>query len=209
MSEALLVSAAVEGIVDDAVVRRLLDNAGAEPDVVYIVGGKANLRQRTRAYNLAAQHRPWLLLVDLNHEADCAPALRALWLPRPSPFMVFRVAVREVESWLLADRQSMAEFLGVPITKVPQAPDQVDDPKRVVVDLARRSTKRHIREDMVPRQGSGRSEGPAYATRMIEFTQRCWRPSVAAGRSESLHRCQEALGRIVASHPTQSPRPIE
>ena len=201
MSEALAVSAAVEGIVDDAVVRRLLEDAGAQPDVVYIVGGKANLRQRARAYNQAAQHRPWVLLVDLNHEADCVPALRALWLPKPAPWMVFRVAVREVESWLLADTQNMAEFLGVSIAKVPRTPDQLDDPKRAVVALARRSTKRQVREDMVPREGSGRSEGPAYASRMIEFAQRRWRPSVAAGRSNSLRRCRDALRRIVGTRP--------
>jgi hypothetical protein len=36
-----------------------------------------------------------------------------------------------------------------------------------VVELARYSRRRDIREDMVPRPGSGRSVGAAYTSRLI------------------------------------------
>ena len=194
----VILSAAVEGILDDAVVRRLAEDVDVPINAVHICGGKLQLKQKVGAYNHAADLWPWILLVDLDRE-ECAPNLRAAWLPAPNKWMCFRVAVREVEAWLLGDRQRMAEFLGVAVAKVPQAPDSIDDPKRVIVELARLSRQRDFRMDMVPRQNSGRSEGPAYASRLIEFTQRLWRPSVAAKHSDSLRRCREALHRITGA----------
>lgn len=193
----LVVSAAVEGMVDGAVVRRSLQDADAPSGPVHVAGGKLQLKHKVGAYNHAAHYGRWVVLVDLNHERDCAPALRNAWLPAPSRFMCFRVAVRAVEAWLLADREKMAQFLGVAVAKVPRRPDSLDDPKRIIVDLARRSRRRDVREDMVPRPKSGRSEGPAYASRIVEFVQGIWRPDVAEANSESLHRCRAALRALV------------
>jgi hypothetical protein len=193
----LALSAAVEGIVDDAVVRRLIQDAGAIVRAVYISGGKANLRQKVNAYNHAAARSPWLLLVDLDRE-ECAPALRASWLPVPGRLMCFRVAVREVEAWLLGDRQQIANFLGVAVARVPSTPESIEDPKRTIVDLARHSRRRDIREDMVPRPRSGRSEGPAYASRLVQFARDLWRPCVAEKNSDSLRRCRRAIRALAA-----------
>jgi hypothetical protein len=136
--------------------------------------------------------------VDLDADAGCAPPLRAVWLPQPAPMMCFRVAVRAVEAWLLADREQLARFLGIAASRVPLAPETVLDPKRALVDLAARSRRRAIREDMVPRSGSGRSVGPAYASRLIEFVDGYWRPEMATNNSDSLRRCCERLDEIVA-----------
>lgn len=190
------VSCAVEGDVDEAVVRRVLESLGATAGIVYGKSGKAQLRQRIRGYNNAAQHALWLVLVDLDHDAECAPLLRQLWLPDAAPWMCFRVAVRAVEAWLLADRERIASFLDLPIARVPEDPEALDDPKRTMVDLARSSRRRDIREDMIPRRGSGRAVGPAYTSRLIEFVSsrpRGWRPDVASLRCDSLRRTTERL----------------
>ena len=90
----------------------------------------------------------------------------------------------------------IAAFLGVRAALIPRNPDAEDDPKAALVNLARRSRWRMVREDMVPREGSGGRVGPVYAGRLIEFVaagERSWRPDVAARRSDSLRRCVEAL----------------
>lgn len=184
-----VLTAAVEGLVDEAVVRRLATHVGMEIGPVYGKNGKDHLRQRIAGYNKAARISPWIVLVDLNHEAECAPPLRGAWLPQPAPTMCFRVAVREVESWLIADRGRLARFLRVPIARVPTAPETIEDPKGAMVELAARSRRRDVREDMVPRPGSGRPIGPAYASRLIEFVGTHWDPEVAARSSDSLRRC--------------------
>ena len=197
----MVIMAAVEGLVDEAVIRRLAEYVGVQVGQVYGKNGKDHLRQRIGAYNNAARISPWIVLVDLNHEAECAPPLRDAWLHQPAPTMCFRVAVREVESWLLADRGRLARFLRVPISRVPTTPEAIEDPKRALVELAARSRRRDIREDMVPRPGSGRTVGPAYASRLIEFVGTHWNPEVAAGSSDSLRRCLVRLREMGRCHP--------
>lgn len=190
------ISSAVEGLVDEEVLRRLVEYVGAFPGPVHGKHGKQYLRQRLDGYNQAARFSPWVVLVDLNNDAHCAPPLRQAWLPRPAARMCFRVAVRAVEAWLLADRERIAGFLRVPVARIPVDPESVNDPKRFTVDLARHSVNRDIREDMVPRPGSGRAVGPAYTSRIIEFVsdrQVGWRPAVAARSANSLRRCLDCL----------------
>ena len=197
MHVAPFVSAAVEGIVDAAVVQKLITEYGGHPGTVYGQTGKDALKEKISGYNNAAHHSPWVVLVDLDRDADCAPLFRATWMPRPARLMCFRVVVRAVEAWLMADAQTLSAFLKVPRARIPAAPEEVVDPKRAMVDLARRSRNRAIRIDMVPREGSGRTTGPAYATRLIEYVQSRWRPVVAARNTESLRRAVGCIRRLV------------
>jgi hypothetical protein len=194
------VSGAVEGLVDEAVVGRLIHHVGAVLGPMHGKNGKTPLRARINGYNNAARFSPWIVLVDLDQEADCAPPLVGAWVPTPAPRLCFRVAVREVEAWLLADRERIARFLRVRIQEVPDAPETLPDPKQFVVELARRSRRREIRQEMVPRPGSGRAVGPAYTASLIEFVtdvRHGWRPAVAAHRADSLARCIRRLRRMV------------
>jgi hypothetical protein len=191
------ISVAVEGITDEAVVRRLILHVGAQPGTVYGKEGKQRLRTQITGFNCAAQHTPWLVLVDLDHDADCAPPLRAKWLPAPARWMCCRVAVRAVEAWLLADSEAMADFLGVAPGRVHRDPESLPAPKEALVNLARYSRRQAIREDFVPREGSGRVVGPGYTSRLIEFASAHWRPAMAARRAESLRRAIACLKRLV------------
>lgn len=197
MPSSNVICAAVEGIVDEAVVRKLVESAGGVLGAVYGKQGKSLLRQRITGYNNAAQHAPWLVLVDLDHDENCAPPLRDAWLPQPAPHLCFRIAVREVEAWLLADVERLAQFLSVARSKLPVDPERLDDPKATMINLARASRSRDIREDMTPRPESGRKVGPAYSSRLIEFASREWRPDVAACRADSLMRAMRCLKRLI------------
>jgi hypothetical protein len=197
VNEDLIIHAAVEGIIDEAVAQKLIIEAGGFPGTVYGRSGKAFLRQKIQGFNNAAKTWPWLVLVDLDNDADCAPPLCAQWVPDPAQFLCFRVAVREVESWLLADAKTMASFLGISQKSIPMDPERLDDPKREIVNLARRSRRGAIRKDIVPREGSGRPVGPAYASRLIEYVQKLWRPVVASKQAESLCRAIKCVHRLI------------
>ncbi len=187
-----VVTGAVEGDLDEALLRRILDHVGLSLRAVYGRKGKQFLLQSINGYNNAAQYAPWIVLVDLDRDCDCAPPCAQKWLAKPSARMCFRVAVRAIEAWLLADRERLAQLLGVSVAWLPANPDRLDDPKRELVNLARRSRRRAVRDDLVPRQDSGRSVGPLYTTRMIEFLQdetAGWRLDQALRVSESLERC--------------------
>jgi hypothetical protein len=196
----VVISAAVEGLIDEAVVKRLITEAGATVGPVYGKQGKKVLRSGINGYNNAGRHRPWIVLVDLDQEADCAPNLCRAWISQKSPKLCFRVAVREVEAWLLSDRESIARFLSVPVSRVPIEPESELNPKQTMVNLAAKSKRRSIREDMVPRPGSSRLVGPAYTSRLVEFIQSpeaLWRPNRAAHHSQSLQRCMRCLEQLV------------
>ncbi|MGH8146834.1 MAG: hypothetical protein ACREPY_10915 [Rhodanobacteraceae bacterium] len=199
MSAAVSISIAVEGITDEAVAVRLVGHAGGQAGTVYGKAGKSKIRQHIQGYENAARRAPWLVLVDLDQDTECAPVLRSIWVPQPPSLLCFRIAVRAVEAWLLADRERLASFLGVSQGKLPEQPELLDDPKRSLVDIARASRKSAVRTDMVPREHSGRSVGPAYTSRLIEFASQQWRPEVAARQSESLRRAIACLRNLVAA----------
>ncbi|MCC7370338.1 MAG: hypothetical protein IT306_18075 [Chloroflexi bacterium] len=186
-------------MVDEAIGRRLLEEAGAAVGPVYGRRGRAPLLTSLDGYNRAAAFDPWLVIVDLDQDGPCPGDVRTCWLPAPSEHMCFRIAVCEAEAWLLADRESVADFLGISVRIVPVHPEQLPDPKRSLIDLARRSRRRTVREDLVPSPGSGRSVGPGYTGRMIEFVNTSWRPAAAAQEAPSLLRCQMRLQTMVDS----------
>jgi hypothetical protein len=199
MANGVYISAAVEGAVDEAVVKKLIAFVGANPGDVYGKRGKDHLREKIRGYNNAARYSPWLVLVDLDTDADCAPPLRNAWLPAQSPLLCFRVAVREVEAWLFSDREQLGRCLSVRQNQIPQDSEAVAHPKIEMVNIARRSRRKDIVADMVPRPEGGRKVGSAYASRLVEFVVSAWRPDVAAARSDSLRRAIECLRRLAAS----------
>ena len=191
------IQAAVEGIVDEAVVRRLIAYAGGQAGTVYGRNGKPALREKIKGYNNAAHFTPWVVLVDLDRDGDCAPPIRDVWVPTPAPNLCFRIAVREIEAWLIADKQTLARYLRIRADDVPEEPEKLHYPKDVMVNLARGSRSRDIRSDIVPRENSGRRVGPAYASRLIEYAEERWRPEVAADHAESLRRAIYCMQRLV------------
>lgn len=200
MATPVFLTAAVEGPTDEALLKRLCAFTGASLGQVYGGYGKTYVLTRINGYNNSARFRHWIVILDLDNDAPCAPAVLSTWLPVPSRLMRLRVAVRELEAWLLADAERMSRYLSVPRAYIPAAPDNLPDPKRTVVDLAERSRRRAIREDMVPIPGSGQAVGPAYTSRMIEFIQdhnSGWRPHIASQNSESLRRCVSAISQLV------------
>ena len=190
-------SAAVEGPTDEAVLRRVVEHLGASLGPVYGETGKNTLLRQLHGYNQAAQFSPWIVLVDLDQGFECAPPAREQWLPSPAPQMCLRIAVREVESWLMADRERLSEFLGIAVARVPATPESLENPKATLVGLARGSRRHGIRMDMVPRPESGRPEGPAYASRLIEFAQGPWRPDIAAAHADSLQRLCPRVAELI------------
>lgn len=160
---------------------------------VYGLRGKSWLDIRLRAYNAAARHSRWLVLRDLNSDGACAPELRERLVPELSDGMRFRIAVREAESWLLADRRQMGQFLAIAVSRIPSEPDTLGDPKQTLVNLARHSRRRAIREDMVPAAGTSAHVGPGYTARIIEFANDIWDPIEAAAHSPSLSSCIASL----------------
>ena len=181
----------VEGRTDEPVARKLVNESGLAVAEVYVQGGKGQLDARLARYTDAAVYSPWFILRDLDQDAACAP----VWLRGrgQARWRCLRLAVRQVEAWLLADRSRFADFFSLQLSQVPLEPEALTDAKRTVVDLAKRSRSARVRRGLVPPEGSRVRVGPTYEAMLIEYVANHWRPRVAARNSDSLRRGINAL----------------
>ena len=196
MNSVVPVSIVVEGQSDVAVVERILAMVECSVGAVYGRKGKADVDRSLPGYNNAARFAPWIALRDLDADAPCAPQLARAILPHPSPWMRFRIAVREMESWLLADPEALSTYLKVSRALIPGQPQTLPDPKQALVNLARRSRIASMRGDMVPEPGVSATVGPGYVYRIMDFAGNHWRPEVARQSSASLNRCIERAAEL-------------
>ena len=159
----------------------------------YRRGGFGYLRRTVRGWNAAARGVPFVLLTDLDTRR-CPAELINEWLGVPKHHnLLFRVAVREVESWLLADSAGLSTFLGVGRNLVPSDPDLLPDPKLTLINLARRSRQRMIRESIVPPRGSTAKQGRDYNGCLCGFVRNHWDLDTAMAGSPSLNRTVNRL----------------
>lgn len=195
------VNVLVEGSTDEPIAKRLLKHSGLEVGIVYGRNGKPDLLRRLPNYNKAAQFSRWFIIVDLDMDSQCPVQALKKWLPEPSTGMRCRIAVRAIEAWLLADKENMAQFLGVSLSRLQRNFDLEPDPKETLVNIARHSRRRSIREDIVPRPMSGAKVGPLYVPQLTRFVNELWRPGTASVESESLRRCLQALSTLTDWEP--------
>jgi len=166
---------------------------------IYNRGGYGYLRQNINGFNNAARGIPFLIGTDLDTH-ECPAVLIQQWLTRPKhDNLLIRVAVREAEAWVLADKENLADFLGIRSTLVPEDVELIPDPKRELIQLARRARKREIREDICPPIDSTSRVGPNYNARLGAFVLQRWNPHAARERAQSLGR---AIDRLVTFRPT-------
>lgn len=185
----------VESILDEHVLRKLLAHTNRYAvDACDRKGGKANLKKVVQGYNQAAQGYPYFFLVDLDDD-ECPIGLINRWLPRGKhPNLLLRVAVREVESWLLADREGLSRFLRVKADLFPRIkPDEITKPKEMLVALAQKSESRSIREAIVPDPKSTSKVGPDYNGQLSKFVDFHWNLESAMQHSDSLFRAYQAF----------------
>ena len=195
MTPPIPINLAVEDLLSEVVLRKILQDSHKSFAVgrCFCQGGFGYLKKSIGGFNNAAKAAAFLVLTDLD-KAECPPVLLREWLPHSRhPNLLFRVAVREVEAWLLAHREAIAKFLGVRKDAIPAEADNIPDPKRVLISLAKKSKKRQLREAIVPRPGSTAKVGPDYNGQLAFFVEQFWDIAKAAENSPSLRRAVRAL----------------
>jgi hypothetical protein len=147
-----------------------------------------------------AHNRPVLVVTGLDMNV-CPAALRSDWLrrlPKP-PGLLLRVAVREIESWLLTDHEAVvALFDKTARRRLSDRPDTLTDPKDFLLDLARRAP-RHVGLTHRAETGAIARQGLGCNSRLCELVRSSWRPQRAAERSPSLMRAMGRIRELIAS----------
>lgn len=160
--------------------------------------GNGTLRRKTPNYDqMSANGLPVLMLTDLDTDL-CAPGKIAAWLGHaPSRGFLFRICVREVEAWLLADREAMAKFLDVRIGTLPLTPESLPDPKNKLISLARDSRRRRIRDGLTP--AGHAAIGPDYNELLEAFIADSWAIDRAVERAPSLARARRRVADLASA----------
>lgn len=121
---------AVEDELSAAVMRRLIQTTGRKFVISRTINarGYGRLKADMGKFKSASHVLPHVVLTDLD-QYPCPPALLKDWkataLP---PRLLLRIAVREVEAWLLADREGIANFLSVAKTRCRKTPKRKPTP---------------------------------------------------------------------------------
>ena len=185
----------VEDELSGVVLQKLVEECGGGLNVerVFQMRGYGKIQTGIQRFKNASNAIPHIVLTDLDAR-DCAPSMLNDWgVVANTNNMLFRVAVREVEAWLLADREGIAEYLNLPLAKIPLFPEQEADPKQSLLSLVRKCKKRRLVMELVPPPGSSISIGPLYNIRLSECVRTIWNLERAAVNSDSLSR---AINRI-------------
>ena len=126
------INIACEDPLSEAVALKLLEGSKNEFIVgaVYRKNGKTYLKQKVNGFNNASKGMPYFFLVDLDNDL-CAPELISSWLgvQTKNPNFIFRVAVEEIEAWILADIENFSSFFGINTDSLPPDSDAIHNPK--------------------------------------------------------------------------------
>jgi len=194
------IALATEDVLSEAVGLQLLREINLSPPDIQCLrkDGFGYLRSKIPNWKALAKIKPVLLITDLDQVA-CPSKMRQAWLgstPTPPTDLLMRIAVREVESWILADHEAMRQLMG-PKGKLPTHPDELPDPKSHLLQLAKQAS-REVRQDLVKEKGAVASQGIGYNMRLGSMVASCWSPERAASRSPSLARTRLRLRELAA-----------
>ncbi|MBN1566877.1 MAG: DUF4276 family protein [Acidobacteria bacterium] len=191
---------AVEDELSEWVARRILK----EREVEYVIGpvfrrgGFGYLKKNIRSFSNAAKGCPILLLTDLD-KYPCPPELVTDWTVHPlHQNLLLRVAVREVESWLLGDGNGLSAFMRLKRSVSIPNPENLSNPKEELLRHALKSPSRQIRDALVWRDERTERvyQGPDYNGTLGRFVANQWDIPSACSRCNSLERLFTALQRL-------------
>lgn len=156
-------------------------------------GGFGYLKSKLSNLCELSKRQPVVLLTDLD-KIECPTKMLDEWfvgIKKPDS-LLFRVVVREIESWVMADCKGFSKFFGVSPAKIPYNPDLLPDPKAALLKIVEGS-RRDIKEIMIAKKGAIAIQGVGYNTLLCEFIRSEWSSNRALERSESLRRAFERL----------------
>lgn len=193
------IAIATEDALSEAIALRLIADIPTPHFIQLKLGktGNGYLRSKMSSWYQMAQHQVMLVLTDLDR-ANCLVEFRDQWLvTAPPQNLLLRIAVREVESWVLADHMAMRALVGAKGV-LPAAPDELPDPKQSLLKLAK-SAPKQIRDDLLKTIDGNLAQGLGYNARLTAWVNSEWSPQRAAERSPSLARARLRLNEVVSA----------
>ena len=184
----------VEDLLSEAVATKIIEKTERNFEIVNTLSwNKDEIKGRINDINNAARNQVYFVLTDQDTNDRCPPNAIKELPGQVHSNLLYRFAVMEIESWVMAHREAISEFLSVPLNRIPNNTDSIEQPKEYLVNMARISKSSRIKRDIAPRYNSTSKVGPDYNGRLIEFVSEYWNVRTAAQSSPSLKRTFERL----------------
>jgi len=167
------------------------------PGFPSVTGGNGRLRSIAQRFIPSAKAGLCVIIVT---DLDTVPTpneLGKVWFninclsELPHAF-IFRIAIREIESWIMADRVGFSTYMSFSMSNLPVQVDDIADPKGYLLNLIQRKCNKKWQKDMLPLKSQ--HIGLEYNPRLVRFIEESWNVENAMKSSESLFR---SINRIV------------
>lgn len=191
---------ATEDALSNALGKKILSHCYQNLPDIHSLGltgfGRIRSDLRDGKFTRLAQTYPVLVLTDLD-QRTCAPSMRSEWcqgIHIPAK-LIFRIVVRESESWLMADKTEFSRFFGIPISKITAQVEQISSPKEHLLGLVDRYGNKESKK-ILPPKGSKAVTSPLYNSVLIQFIENHWSPHSASVYSKSLKKALDRISHV-------------
>lgn len=157
----------------------------------FLLNSLQKLNELSRAHHVIA-----IFDLDLKPDAEEFKSLLENKITNKTQTFNIIISVREIESWILADREGFSEYLSISKEKICRAPDELLDPKEKIISLARLSKISDIKKGIPPKKGAAAKVGLSYNSLLSNFIRDKWDSERASKYSPSLLKALHHINNI-------------
>lgn len=195
------ISIATEDILTEEVMVKILSSV-SDVDIPFKLGKKGcgYLKKNIHKFNELSYRHNVLVVFDSDLQTNINEFRSSIEkeIKNKSRSLDIIIPVREIESWILADREGLSAFLNISGDKLCRSPDDLLDPKEKIISLAKLSKNADIRKGIPPKKGAASKVGLSYNTLLTRFVQENWDIDRAKVHSPSLRTALMTINRIVS-----------
>lgn len=160
--------------------------------------GCGYLTSNLSKFNTLANSHYVLVVLDLDSRNNAIEYRRSIegQIRNKNEKFKLVIPVREIESWLLADREGMSDFLSISKDKIDRDPELLLDPKEKIINLAKQSRNNDIKRGIPPKHGAAAKVGLSYNTLLSSFIRDHWNIARAIELSASLRETIDLINTI-------------
>ncbi|MFE8047574.1 DUF4276 family protein [Brenneria goodwinii] len=193
------ITIATEDVLSESIISKILSNAG-KFKIVMSLGkqGCGYLINKLNNFNNLAKTCVVLVVIDLDNNKSHDEYIEKITksISKIDKNLVFSVPIKEVESWILADKSGLSKFLNISENKIDRDPDTVADPKEKIIYLAKNCKNRSAKNGIPPKPKEISKVGLSYNTVLVDFVNNHWSIERASNNSPSLRRTLELVDSI-------------
>ncbi|MEQ9891249.1 hypothetical protein [Pectobacterium aroidearum] len=182
------ITIATEDILSEKIVIKLI-NEFDKFEVINSLGKKGNgyIFKNIKKFHQLSFSQSVLIVLDLDNRHDVKMfANEVIGCIKINKNLKLSISVREIESWLLADKEGMSDFLQISKDKIPVNPELLLDPKEEIIKLAKKGKNTRTKNGIPPQKGAISKMGLSYNTLLTEFVENIWSSDRAKNNSASL-----------------------